>query len=84
MLIPVQEPQDGWTPEERFFLKSVVISLYRSIGDPVDRFIIIAVYESGYTQTEIAEILGISQAAVNHRLTKTLEEIRLRRKLEQI
>lgn len=47
-----------------------VVFIYRLIGDPMDMFIFMAVMQVGFKQEEVARMLGISQEAVNARLTK--------------
>ena len=78
------EPPDGWLPEEKMFLKDMVLSVYKSIDDPTDKFILLASFESNYTQNDIAFILGCSQVAIQHRLAKTLECIRDKRKENEL
>ena len=75
----MSEPPDGWTPEERFLMRDFVLSLYKKINDPIDKFIVMAVYEAGYTQTEVAIMFGISQVAINHRLLNTVKKIKEKR-----
>lgn len=64
------EPEDGWQPMERILLRDLVVSLYRTVRKPNDKFILMAIFESGYSQTEVAMILGVSQVAVYKRITE--------------
>lgn len=77
MLIPiVQEPNDGFAAFEKLFLKDTLISIYRTIKDQKNKFIILAYFECGYTQKQIAEMMRISQVAVNKRIKKTQSKLR--------
>jgi DNA-directed RNA polymerase specialized sigma24 family protein len=67
MLLP---PPDGWTQLEKMFLKTVVIKMYQSIHDPLDRFILMASAESNYKQEDISEMCGLSQVTISKRLTR--------------
>ncbi len=75
-----EEPNDGWLPEEKAFFRLTVIMVYRKISDPIDKFIFIAMHESGYTQQEIGTILKISQEAVSKRYNNILRRLRDHRK----
>jgi len=76
----LQPPDDGWTGWEKMMMKSVLLSIYKSIPSSINRFIFLAKMETGYSETDIAFILNISQPAVSKRLKKTLEEIKKNRK----
>lgn len=69
----IQPPADGWTQPEKIILRTVLVSLYDKLDDLKDKFILMATYESSYTQEAIGEMLGISQVAVNKRLKKALK-----------
>lgn len=69
----IQSPDDGWTQPEKIILRTVLVSLYEKIPDLKDKFILMATYESSYTQEAIGDMLGISQVAVNKRLKHALE-----------
>lgn len=75
-----KEPEDGWTASEKEFMRDVVIAAYKILGDTTNRFIIAMIYECGYTQVEVAQILNISQVAVSKRLTHALGKLRRKRK----
>lgn len=70
------EPQDGFTEEERSFLKLSILVLYTKISDPVDKFIFIAINESGYSQEEVGTMLKISQEAVSKRLNNSIQRLK--------
>jgi len=53
-----------------------LIFIYRLLEDPVDIVILMAHLQIGYTQEEVARMLGISQAAVAARLRRIKEIIR--------
>lgn len=72
----VEEPNDGWTQHERMLLRDVILSVYRFIEDANDRLVVVMCYECGYSQEEVASVLGVSQAAVSKRLGRTLKRIR--------
>ena len=63
----LDSPEDNWTPDERVFIRLNVLIIYKKVENPIDKFIIIAMHESGYTQEEIGQMLGISQEAVSKR-----------------
>lgn len=79
----LNEPNDGWQPLEKLFLRQVILMIYRNISDPIDRFILVMTMEAGYTQDEVGAILLISQPAVAKRLNKTLEKIRCSEKAKE-
>jgi hypothetical protein len=64
------EPMDGFDIMERQFLKELILTVYKRITNPMDKFIVIATFEAGYTQSDVAEILGVSQVAINKKLDK--------------
>jgi len=81
MNLPViQPPTDGFMDIEKLFIRDLFISVYKSLDDPITRFIIIAHFECGYTQDEIAKMVCLSQPSVLYRIKKAKE--RLRRKKE--
>lgn len=80
----ISPPSDGWTQLERVFMRELVISVYSKIVDPIDKFILIARHESNYKQEEVAEMLGISQAAVSKRLTKVKKTMRKKREQKEL
>lgn len=67
-VIGVQEPEDGFTVEEKeiekLLVSNTVQSLYAKIPTNRLRFIVAAHFELGYTQQDIASILGITQPAL--------------------
>lgn len=77
MLIPIiQPPSDGFMDFEKLFLKDTLISVYKMLGDAKTKFIIVAYFECGYNQQQIAEILRISQVAVQKRIKKAQKDLR--------
>jgi len=67
-----QEPDDGYSKDEKDFLRLNVLIVYRKIPNPIDKFIVMAINECDYTQDEIATILKISQVAVSKRYKNIL------------
>lgn len=76
----INPPPDGWTQPEKIILRTVLVSLYEKLPDLKDKFILMATYESTYTQEAIGDMLGISQVAVNKRLNKSLKILQKHRK----
>ncbi|MGK2351621.1 sigma-70 family RNA polymerase sigma factor [Cutibacterium sp. V947] len=64
-----EDPADSWATAE--MVREALASL-----DPKDRLVVFGIHMHGYTQSQIARVLGISQPAVAKRLKKT--EARLR------
>lgn len=79
MIIP--EPPDGFTTEERMFLKDVIDSMYLFLGNDTERFIIMAVYEAQHTQDEVARMLGVSQPFINRKLKEALARLKANQKI---
>ena len=52
------------------FLEMMAVSVYAKLDDPLDKFILMGVYEMNYPKEDIAECLGISYTAVYKRLEK--------------
>jgi len=75
-----KEPEDGWNNYERMILRETIVSIYKKIDDPLNKFILCITHECGYSQEEAARMLGVTQPAVNKRLKQTLEKIRKLRK----
>lgn len=77
-MIPVilQPPSDGFTNLEIAFIKDILLSIYKSIDDPITRFIIMAHFECGYTQDQISSVIGLSQPTVVQRIRKTQGKLR--------
>mgnify|MGYP001616339942 CR=1 FL=1 len=71
--MPLQTPSDGWNPEERMILKETILEMYRLLESPIDKFILIATYEASYSQTDLAAIFCVTQAAISKRLKRILE-----------
>lgn len=77
----MQEPPDGFTTEERMFLKDVIHSMYLFLGNDTERFIVMAVYEAMHTQEEVAKMLGVSQPFINRKLKEALNRLKANQKL---
>jgi len=76
-MIPlVQPPKDSFSSLEKIFLKDLLVSIYRMIPDVCSKFIMVAYFECGYSQEDIANMLGISQVAVNKRIKKTQDRLK--------
>lgn len=77
MLVPIiQSPSDGFMNFENMFLRDSLVSVYRNIKYFGNKFIIIAYFECGYTQDEIAKMLGVSQVSIQKRIKKTQDKLR--------
>lgn len=77
MLIPIiQPPSDGFMDFEKLFLKDTLVSIYRTLRDARTKFIIVAYFECGYNQQQIADMLRISQVAVQKRIKKAQEKLK--------
>ena len=75
------EPPDGFTSEERLFIKDVLNTMYLFLGCDTERFIIMATFEANHTQEEVAKMLGVSQPFVNRKLKEALARLKANRKL---
>lgn len=75
-MISICEPSDGFTGMEKIFLKQEVIFMYRAISDPDTRFIVMAHFELGYTQHELAQIFQISQVAISQKIKNIQKALR--------
>lgn len=71
-----QPPPDGWTNLEKRFFRETLLEVYKSIRTFSDKFVIMAAFEAGYNETEIAYILGISQPAVSKKIKRIREELK--------
>jgi len=79
MQIPIiQPPIDGFMDFEKIFIKDTLISVYKMLGDAKTKFIIVAYFECGYNQQQIADMLRISQVAVQKRIKKAQQQLRER------
>lgn len=78
--MPIAEPADGFTQTERIILRELILSVYLSIEDPIDKFILMATHESQYNQSEVGKMLGISQVAVHKRLNSLRRTLKRARK----
>lgn len=76
MSFAFHSPKDGWSHMERQIQKEIILSIYCSVSDPINKLILMASYENDYTEQDIADMMGISQVAISKRLKKTLELIR--------
>lgn len=78
MIIPLIQPPDGFTSMERIFIRDILVSIYKNLNSPISKFIIVSYFECGYTQEQIASMLGISQEAVNKRIKNIQLDLRER------
>jgi RNA polymerase sigma factor (sigma-70 family) len=76
MSFAFKNPSDGWSQMERQIQKEIILSLYCSITDPINKLILMASYENDYSEQDIADMMGISQVAISKRLKKTIELLR--------
>lgn len=52
------------------FLELAAVSVYEQLDDPIDKFIVMGVFDIGYPKESIADCLGISYTAVYKRIEK--------------
>lgn len=52
------------------FLEIMAVNVYAKLDDPIDKFILMAVYEIGYPREDVASSLGISYTSIYKRLEK--------------
>ena len=66
--VGLQEPQDGYTPEEEVLEKLIadatIQSLYAKLPTSRMKFIVAACFDCGYPQETVADILGVTQARI--------------------
>jgi DNA-directed RNA polymerase specialized sigma subunit len=84
MSFAFKNPSDGWTHLERQIQKEIILSIYCSITDPINKLILMAAYENDYSEQDIADMMGVSQAAISKRLKKTLELVRKLHKIGKL
>lgn len=85
MLVPViQPPADGFTGEEKLFIRDIFINMYEALADPTLKFMIIAYFECGYSQDEIAIMTNMSQPTVAIRIDKACNKLRRMRSYGKI
>lgn len=77
----IPDPPDGFTTEERIFLREVVHSMYLFLGSDTERFIVMAIYEAQHTQEEVAKMLGVSQPFINRKLKEAVNRLKANQKL---
>lgn len=58
------------TPEERDIMSYCLLNIYNQFTDPIDKLIIMGVFELGYKQKFVAELVGRREQAVSLRLKK--------------
>lgn len=59
-----------YTKEEKKIMEFCILSIYNQFNDPVDKLIIMGVYELGYDQKTIAEMVGRQPQAIGLRIKK--------------
>lgn len=64
--------------EELIQSHNYVILVYRILDDPVDKFIVMACLQMGYTQDDVARMLDISQVAVSKKLKEARRILKLK------
>jgi RNA polymerase sigma factor (sigma-70 family) len=84
MLTIIQEPPDGYMPEESAWVHLELLRVYKRMRNNRDRLIFIACEEAGMRQEDVAFILGITQEAVSQRMKKILEYLRRLRKMNRL
>lgn len=62
-------PPDS-TKEERDILSYCLLNIYNKFRDPLDKLIIMSVFELGYSQKFTAELIGRQEQAVTLRVKK--------------
>lgn len=68
-MIPIFiEPDDGWTNDEKLIIRQLAISVYSSLPDVLDKFIVMACLQNEYNQEDVASMVGISQEAISKRI----------------
>jgi hypothetical protein len=58
------------TPEEMDIAEYCILNIYDKFADPLDKLIIMGVFELGYKQKFIADLIGRREQAVSLRLKK--------------
>jgi len=66
------------TPEEIGILTFTTLDLYRHIDDPIDKLIIIMVYQLGYGKQETAYAIGVTYETVYKR------DLNIKKKLAEV
>ena len=80
MIFQTEGKNQSFTQLEICFMREVFTSLYHCIKDPMSKFIIMSHFECGYSQDDVARMLGISQPTVVQRIKKLQEKLKLYRK----
>ena len=77
---PLDYLADGQTPENRYIQQETYLFLWKSIGElpTTDRELLTLHYFSGLPLKEIANLTGISYAAVRKRIERLKDKLRLR------
>ena len=77
---PLDYLADGQTPENRYIQQETYLFLWKSIGElpTTDRELLTLHYFSGLPLKEIANLTGISYAAVRKRMERLKDKLRLR------
>lgn len=70
------EPTDGWTTVEKLIIRELVISLYRNIQDPLDKFLVMACIQNNFNQEDVSVMVGISQEAISKRINRASDIVR--------
>ncbi len=72
----LQSPGDGWTKEENLLFRSSVLWIYKKLPTVKDKFIVLALYDAGYSQSDVAFMMGVSQACVSKWINKIKKRIK--------
>jgi DNA-directed RNA polymerase specialized sigma subunit len=76
----VKTPEDGFTSFEKIILKDLVLSIYKSLRNTREQFMLCMIFECKYSQAEVAEILGCTQANVSKKMNIILQNLREKKK----
>jgi hypothetical protein len=74
--VPLQPPPDGFDTFEKLLLREVVITLYKKMKSPEDKFIFIATHEMGYSIDMVAKMLCKNQVRISIKLKKIIGYLR--------
>ena len=58
------------TQEEKEIMEFCVLSIYKQFDDPIDKVIIMGVFELGYDQKFVAQLVDRQEQAVSLRIKK--------------
>lgn len=64
--------------QDQSLTHNYVVLAYRILENVEDKFVVMACLHLGYTQREVADMLGVSQVAVSKRLKSARRILRIR------